>query len=140
MTTETHSRSRHIQPTPSYSKSMRLTQFPVDSQQFWLYQSAGSRVKSGSGQNPRSPGVRASHRVPVRDSGVLRLPAFPHGLDVFTRLSISSVHSEMGARRRVGSTKPPGSTRLRLLLSQRPSIAHLLLEIKHLEIFTQPDG
>lgn len=45
---------------------------------------------------------------------------FPHGLDPLARLSISSVHSEMRAWTKVAGKNSAGSTRLRLLLSQRP--------------------
>lgn len=105
-----HSRSSQTQPIPSYYKSMKLTQFPANSQQSRLYQSAGSQVKSGSWQNPPSLGIRASHmatgRYSVWSSDSL---CCPHGLDLLTGLNISSLHSEMGEWTRVGGTKPDGS-------------------------------
>ena len=56
MTTNPHSRSPQAQPTPSYSKSMRLTQFPGDSQQSQLYQAASSTGWARLGVEPTTSG------------------------------------------------------------------------------------
>ena len=77
MTTNPHSRSPQAQPTPSYSKSMRLTQFPGDSLQSRLYQAASSTGWMRLGVEPTTSGNQSiAYGHCERLSVVLRSPAF----------------------------------------------------------------
>ena len=115
MTTNPHLRSPQAQPTPSYSKSMRLTQFPGDSQQSQLYQAASSTGWTCLGVEPTTSGNQSIA------CGHCEAQCGPQIPCIFLMAWISSLRwlsdSEMGVWTTAWGAKADGSTWLRSLQS-----------------------
>lgn len=98
------------------------------------------QVKNGSKQNPRSLGIRALHMALWEVVWGLRPPAlssWPGSSHRAEYLQFAIWNGSLNNSRRCKASR---KHRAQMLLSPRPPIPHLLLKIKHLRKFRQPDG